>query len=163
LKIWSAGCSTGEEPYSLALTMQEYFPGQTARIWATDLDPAALKKAAAGLYSQKASQGVPPHMLKKYFKVGDDYQIADNIRQMVRFEKHDMLGDSFPGDWDLILCRNVVIYFTDEAKEKLYRKFAQALRNNGVLFIGSTEQIFQARELGLESIATFFYRKSGRT
>jgi chemotaxis protein methyltransferase CheR len=160
LKIWSAGCSTGEEPYSLALMMQEYFPGQAARIWATDLDQVALTKASAGLYNHKAVQGIPPFLLTKYFKEDRSYQIADNIKQMVRFEKQDMLGDSFPGDFDLILCRNVVIYFTDEAKEKLYRKFARALRTNGVLFIGSTEQIFQARELGLKSIATFFYRKN---
>lgn len=161
LKIWSAGCSTGEEPYSLAIMIQEYFPGQTARIWATDLDQVALQKASTGLYSPKAVQGIPTYLLKKYFKEESNYQIADGIKQMIRFEKQDLLADSFPGDFDLILCRNVVIYFTDEAKEKLYRKFARALRNNGVLFIGSTEQIFQARELELRSIATFFYRKNG--
>ena len=160
IKMWSAGCSTGEEPYSLALMMQEYFPGQAAKIWATDLDQVALKKAQAGVYSPKAVQGIPPHLIKKYFREENGFQISEQLKQMVRFERHDMLEDPFSGDFDLILCRNVVIYFTDEAKDKLYRKFARALRNNGVLFIGSTEQIFQARELNLKSIATFFYRKS---
>ncbi|MGE5544719.1 MAG: CheR family methyltransferase [Bacillota bacterium] len=162
LKIWSAGCSTGEEPYSLAIMMQEYFPGQANRIWATDLDQVVLNKAKQGVYSEKAVQGVPPHLIKKYFvQDSGSYRIADSIKAMVRFEKHDLLADKFPGDFDLILCRNVVIYFTEEAKDKLYRKFAQALRRNGVLFIGSTEQIFQARELDLKSIATFFYQKGG--
>lgn len=161
LKIWSAGCSTGEEPYSLAIMLQEYFPGQAARIWATDLDQVVLNKAKTGIYSEKAVQGVPPSLIKKYFKRDPDYQIVDSIKQMVRFEKHDLLADRFPVDLDLILCRNVVIYFTEEAKEKLYRKFALALRKNGVLFIGSTEQIFMARELDLRSIATFFYQKGG--
>ena len=159
-KIWSAGCSTGEEPYSLAILLQEYFPGQNSRIWATDLDQAVLKKARSGVYSEKAVQGVPPHLRKKYFKEESGYQIVDSIKQMVKFEKQNLLTDRFSDGFDLILCRNVVIYFTEEAKDKLYRKFASALRKNGVLFIGSTEQIFQARELELISIATFFYRKS---
>ncbi len=159
LKVWSAGCSTGEEPYSVAIMMREYFPGQTAKIWATDLDQVVLDKARTGLYSNKAVQGVPPRLLKKYFKEDFDYQIVEDIKRMVKFEKQDLLEDPFPSDFDLILCRNVVIYFTDEAKEKLYTKFARALRSQGVLFIGSTEQIFQARDLKLRSIATFFYQK----
>lgn len=160
LRIWSAGCSTGEEPYSLAIMMHEYFPGQATRILATDLDQVVLNKAKNGIYSEKAVSGVPSHLIKKYFTFdAGNYQVASSIKQMVRFEKHDLLADKFPGEFDLILCRNVVIYFTEEAKEKLYRRFAQALRKNGVLFIGSTEQIFQARELDLRSIATFFYQK----
>jgi len=161
LKIWSAGCSTGEEPYSLAIMMQEYFPGHVQRIWATDLDQVVLNKAKNGIYSAKAVQGVPIHLLKKYFSHDSDYQVVESIKQMVKFERHDLLKDRFPGDFDLILCRNVVIYFTEEAKEKLFHKFAQALAKDGILFIGSTEQIFQARELNLKSVATFFYQKTG--
>ena len=161
LTIWSAGCSTGEEPYSLAIMMQEYFPGYVHRIWATDLDQAVLNKAKNGIYSEKAVQGIPAHLINKYFYRDSDFQVVESIKQMVKFEKHDLLADRFPGDFDLILCRNVAIYFTEEAKEKLYRKFAQALAVDGVLFIGSTEQIFQARELNLKSIATFFYQKTG--
>ena len=80
---------------------------------------------------------------------------------MVRFERHDLLRDRFTGEQDLILCRNVVIYFTEETKQSLYKKFTNALKPGGGLFIGSTEQIFQARELGLRTIATFFYQKDG--
>ena len=79
---------------------------------------------------------------------------------MVNFKHHNLLKDEFPRNCDLILCRNVVIYFTEETKQVLYKKFANALRPGGVLFIGSTEQIFQPKEIGLKSIATFFYQKA---
>jgi chemotaxis protein methyltransferase CheR len=160
LKIWSAGCSTGEEPYSLAIMMKEYFPNHFQSIWATDLDQEVLAKAQIGLYNPKAVAAMPPALVKKYFaEEGNFLRIHDGIKNLVKFQKQDLLNDQFPTDFDLILCRNVVIYFTEEAKEKLYRKFVGAMRKNGVLFIGSTEQIFQARELGLKSTATFFYQK----
>lgn len=160
LRIWSAGCSTGEEPYSLGILLKEYFPGKFERILATDIDKEALEKAKEGLYSAKATQGVSEYLVKKYFQSeGQYFRIKDEIRNLVRFQRHDLLKDGFPSDMDLILCRNVVIYFTEEAKDRLYRKFVQALRRGGVLFIGSTEQIFGAREMGLQSIATFFYQK----
>ncbi|MGE5372584.1 MAG: CheR family methyltransferase [Solirubrobacterales bacterium] len=161
LKIWSAGCSTGEEPYSLAMMMKEYFPGKFDKIWATDLDIEVLNKAQTGRYTAKSTAGMEPHMVKKYFSEQPDGMllVKDEIKNLVRFQRQDLLKDTFPGDFDLILCRNVVIYFTEDAKEKLYRKFVGALHKNGVLFIGSTEQIFQARELGLRSMATFFYQR----
>lgn len=161
LKIWSAGCSTGEEPYSLAMLMKEYFPGKFDKIMATDLDNEVLAKAQAGRYFPKSTQGMDQALVRKYFTEQDGMLlIKDEIKNLVRFQKQDLLKDTFPNDIDLILCRNVVIYFTEEAKDKLYKKFVGALRKNGVLFIGSTEQIFQARELGLRSMATFFYQKT---
>ncbi|NLB19127.1 MAG: protein-glutamate O-methyltransferase CheR [Syntrophomonadaceae bacterium] len=160
IKIWSAGCSTGEEPYSLALLMREYFPQQMVNIMATDIDDAALSKAQIGNYSCKAVQGVPPHLLKKYFTEDESgFTIDEKIKKMVKYNKQNMLEDRFLSDFDLILCRNVIIYFTEEAKEKLYNKFAQALRLEGVLFIGSTEQIFQAIEIGLKLKSTYFNHK----
>jgi len=161
LRTWSAGCSTGEEPYSLAIMLKEACPGRFETILATDIDDEALEKAARGLYSRKVVQGVPGHLLNKYFQQeGEGYfRISDEIRKLVKFQKRDLLKDVFPTDMDLILCRNVVIYFTEETKERLYAKFVQALRRKGVLFIGSTEQIFKARELGLRAAATFFYQK----
>lgn len=160
LKIWSAGCSTGEEPYSLAILMKEYFPGRFDQILATDIDIEALNKAKTGLYSPKAVQAMLPETVNKYFiDEGNYLRIKDDIKQQVRFERHDLLKDPYPTDLDLILCRNVVIYFTEETKDKLYRKFVNALRSKGVLFVGSTEQIFQYRELGLVSVDTFFYQK----
>ncbi len=161
LKIWSAGCSTGEEPYSLAIMMKEYFPNRFDQIWATDIDKDALGKAQIGLYNPKAVQYMPRPLVAKYFsEEGSWLKIKDEAKNLVRFQQQDLLKDQFPTDFDLILCRNVVIYFTEEAKDKLYRKFVGALRQDGVLFIGSTEQIFQARELGLKTVATFFYQKT---
>lgn len=160
LKIWSAGCSTGEEPYSLAIMCQERHISLAQPILASDIDNEVLEKAALGIYSGKAVQSIPPNYLNKYFmREGNYYRIKDSITKMVSFEQQDLLKGNFGRGFDLILCRNVVIYFTEESKQKLYRKFCDALRPGGVLFIGSTEQIFQAQELGLQSIATFFYQK----
>ncbi len=160
LNIWSAGCSSGEEPYSLAMLCKEKKYPLAGRILATDLDKEVLEKATIGLYSQKALEGVPSVLIKKYFQEqGKFYRISDELKKMIEFKQQDLLRDSFSQGFDLILCRNVVIYFTEETKQKLYRKFANAMRSKGVLFIGSTEQIFQARDLGLKSVATFFYRK----
>ncbi|NSW82013.1 MAG: protein-glutamate O-methyltransferase CheR [Syntrophothermus sp.] len=161
VRAWSAGCSTGEEPYSLALLFQEHFPQRFEKILATDIDQDALEKAKTGLYLPKSLQAVPQAWVKKYFEeVNGYFRIKDELKNCVRFERHDLLKDRYPSNMDLILCRNVVIYFTEEAKEKLYRRFVDALRPGGVLFIGSTEQIFKAREIGLKSVATFFYEKA---
>lgn len=160
LRLWSAGCSTGEEPYSLAILMKEKFPGKQERIQATDIDEEVLAKAKMGLYNPKSIESVEPRVKEKYFQPeGGFFRIKDEIKKEVQFGQHDLLKDSYPDNIDLILCRNVVIYFTEETKERLYRKFVAALRPGGIMFIGSTEQIFQAREIGLKSIATFFYQK----
>ncbi|HWP98495.1 MAG TPA: protein-glutamate O-methyltransferase CheR [Syntrophomonadaceae bacterium] len=160
LRLWSAGCSTGEEVYSLAMMLKEKGIHPQDRILATDIDREVLEKGGQGLYSKKAVEGVAQPIRDRYFTPdGSMYRVHADLRKMVRFERHDLLKDRFLPDQDLILCRNVVIYFTEETKQILYRKFAAALRPGGILFIGSTEQIFQARELGLKPLATFFYRK----
>lgn len=160
LKIWSAGCSTGEEPYSLAIMCREKGIRLADRILATDIDNEVLEKAQQGYYSPKAVEGIPPAWKDRCGSMANgQFRVHEDIRRLVRFEKQDLLRDRFAGDQDLILCRNVVIYFTEETKETLYRKFTAALRPGGMLFIGSTEQIFQARELGLKSTATFFYQR----
>lgn len=160
LRVWSAGCSTGEEAYSLAMLFKEKFNGRLEKVLATDIDNEVLEKGAIGLYTEKALQTVPSEYLNKYFvREGDCFRVNETVKKMVQFQHHDLLKDIFPKDYDLILCRNVVIYFTEETKQKLYRRFSDSLRPKGIIFIGSTEQIFQSRELGLESVATFFYRK----
>ncbi len=159
-KIWSAGCSTGEEAYSLAIMCRELGIRLHDRILATDIDQDVLEKGRQGIYNGKAVEGIPAIWRDKHVKYeNDQFRVNEEIRRMVRFERHDLLRDRFSPDQDLILCRNVVIYFTEETKQALYKKFASALKPGGVLFIGSTEQIFQARELGLKTIATFFYQK----
>lgn len=162
IKVWSAGCSTGEEAYSLAILALENNLPLDGKILATDIDKGVLEKADIGLYSKKAVENVPAVYLKKYFtEQGDFYRINDKIKNMVTFKRQDLLKDIFDKGFDLILCRNVVIYFTEDSKNILYKKFSDALRAGGILFIGSTEQIFQAKELGLLSIAIFFYKKTG--
>lgn len=160
LKVWSAGCSTGEEPYSLAIILSEVVPAGNWRVLATDIDLKVLEKAKAGIYQTRALVNVDKHLQQKYFvPVGSEYQVKNVLKQRIEFKRHDLLREPFQDRFDLILCRNVIIYFTEETKNRLYQKFYQALRPGGYLLTGSTEQILQARELGFQSPASFFYRK----
>jgi chemotaxis protein methyltransferase CheR len=160
LYIWSAGCSTGEEVYSLAMVLTEFFPRQRYSIWATDCDNIVLQKAKEGVYSSKSVKTVPDKYLEKYFIVNNNrYYIKDELKKNVTFGNHDILKDKFPKQMDFIVCRNVVIYFKEEIKDQLYFKFYDALRPGGILFTGSTEQIIQAKEMGFETVAAFFYRR----
>ncbi|XJZ26045.1 CheR family methyltransferase [Bacillota bacterium Lsc_1132] len=159
-KIWSAACSTGEEPYTIAMIMSGFMPLSEIAITATDLDENALIRAKMGHYHERALIEVPDAVKRKFFKKnGDFYQVAEEIKKTVTFKKQNLLADSFGGPYDLIVCRNVLIYFTEEAKDKLYHKFSAALRKDGIFFVGSTEQIFNPSIYQLESVDTFFYRK----
>ena len=160
-RIWSAACSTGDEPYSLAMLLSKYIPMRDIHIIATDIDKQILEKAKAGLYNVKSLKALPKEFIDKYFiKINDtSYKIKDEIKNCVEFKHHNLLKDEYPSQCDLIVCRNVVIYFTEEAKEAIYRKFSNALIPGGVLFVGSTEQIIQPASVGFESIRAFFYRK----
>ena len=103
---------------------------------------------------------IPNEMKRKYFsQEGSYYKVSDEIKRTVDFKKHNLLADSFGGPFDLIVCRNVLIYFTEEAKDILYNKFSKALNSKGFFFVGSTEQIFNAARYELESEDTFFYKK----
>ncbi len=160
LKIWSAACSTGEEPYSLVMLLSRLMPLEQIHVQATDIDQAAIDKAKQGIYVQRAVQHVPAHLLRTYFEhETGSYVLSEKIKSRVTFDRHNLLADPFPKGLDLILCRNVLIYFTEEAKRRLFQHFSQSLRNGGVLFVGSTEQIFYPETFGLEPEAPFFYRK----
>ncbi len=160
LKIWSAACSTGDEPYSLVMAFSKHIPINKIKIIATDIDNQVLDKARMGLYNAKSIANVPEEFKKKYFKqIGPSYQISDEIKKQVEFKKHNLLKDTYPQGCHLIVCRNVVIYFTDEAKDDIYDKFNKSLVNGGVLFIGSTEQISNYRQFGYERLKSFFYTK----
>ena len=160
LKIWSAACSTGDEPYSLVMALSRQVPLANIKIIATDIDNQVLDTARMGLYNEKSIASVPDDLKKKYFtKVGSFYQISDEIKKRVEFKKHDLLKDPYPSGCNLIVCRNVVIYFTEEAKDVIYQKFHKALQPGGVLFIGSTEQIMNYRELGFDRHTSFFFEK----
>jgi chemotaxis protein methyltransferase CheR len=162
LRVWSAGCSRGHEPYSLAIALAETTSlYRKHQILATDIDGAALAFAQdGGPYSPDDVANVSPPLLERYFKVdGDNYRVAESLKRKIDFGYHNLLDDPIEGGFDLIVCRNVVIYFTAEAKTKLYKRFGAALRPGGVLFVGGTEIISNAREIGLESAGhSFYYR-----
>ncbi|SER44342.1 CheR family methyltransferase [Salipaludibacillus aurantiacus] len=160
IKVWSAACSTGEEPYSLMMLLHNYRKYPQINLLATDLDEAVLARAKAGFYTERALKEVGSERLEKYFSKEDlGYRVGKELKQAVSFKKHNLLSDSFDRNYDLIVCRNVMIYFTEQAKDELYKKFSRALKPGGVLFVGSTEQIFQANRYGLEAEDTFFYKK----
>jgi len=160
LKLWSAGCSSGQEPYSLAMTMMVYFPTAKFTVLGSDIDVNVLKQAKDGLYKQNDFASTPPEILQKYFTpVDNGYQIKDPVKRQVTFQHQNLLTDRFQSGYDFIACRNVVIYFTDEAKEILYKKFTDSLRPGGILFTGSTEHLFGMNQLGLKSLSSFFYQK----
>ncbi|WP_339062727.1 protein-glutamate O-methyltransferase CheR [Tepidibacillus marianensis] len=160
LKAWSAACSTGEEPFTLAMIIQQKYPHARLDLVATDIDEGALKKANEGIYHERSIQEVPKEYLQSYFQLNHNlYHVSDQIKNKVKFRKHNLLLDPFEKQYDLIICRNVMIYFTEEAKNQLYLKFSQALRPGGILFVGSTEQIFNPVQYQLEPVETFFIGK----
>lgn len=160
LKIWSAACSTGDEPYSLVMALSRHIPLNQIKIFATDLDKQVIAKAKVGLYNEKSIASVPEEFKKKYFtKVGPSYKISDEIKARVEFKEHNLLKDAYPTDYHMIVCRNVLIYFTEEAKDEVFRKYSKALAKGGILFIGSTEQIMNYREVGFDRKNSFFYVK----
>lgn len=160
LTVWSSACSTGEEPYSLVMMLSNFFPLRDIKIIASDIDEEAMNKARLGLYSEKSLANVPEAFKQKYFnKVQGSYQVSDEIKKCVEFRKMDLLKDRFPTNMDLITCRNVMIYFTEEAKEILYNKFHNSLNDHGILFVGSTEQIIMPEKYKLKATKTFFYGK----
>lgn len=161
LKIWSAGCSTGEEPYTLTMLLINRFPNVLFSLLATDVDDEVLNKAKQGVYNDKALANLPKFYVTRHFtqQNSNTFAINDDVKNKVKFAKHNLLRDPFDHNFDLILCRNVVIYFTEQSKAELYRRFYDALRPGGILFTGSTEQIFQAREIGYTLVSSFFYKK----
>lgn len=160
LSVWSAGCSIGAEAYTMAIMLNELTPDARHRIFGTDLDEEIVKRAHQGVYSRDEVRQVAPEILGKYFTLNDGkYYVQDEIKRRVTFSRHNLLTDRFESGLDLILCRNVVIYFTNEAKEMLYKKFYDALKPGGVLFVGGTETILNYQSIGFKLTRTFFYEK----
>lgn len=158
LKIWSAGCSYGAEAHSLAAILAEKFPG-AHRITGSDIDQAALTQARAGEFAETDMRAVPKEYKKYFVKSGANYVAAPELKKYLQFKTGNLLADRFDTGFDLICCRNVVIYFTEEAKAELYAKFFAALRPGGILFVGSTERIFNSEKLGYSQALPFFYQK----
>ena len=160
LKIWSAACSTGDEPYSLVMALSRHLDLRDIKIIATDIDKQVLATAKTGIYSAKSIAAVPDDFKKKYFtQVGGSYQISEDIKKCVEFKEGNLLRDAYPSGCNMIVCRNVVIYFTEEAKHDIYDKFNKAMVDGALLFIGSTEQVMDYKELGYIRRSSFFYEK----
>jgi chemotaxis protein methyltransferase CheR len=164
LKCWSAGCSYGAEAHSLAAVLHEKFPG-AHQVIGTDIDQAALTQAKAGEFCDNDMRCVPNEYRKYFVKTGQIWHAVPEIRRSLKFSEKNILLDGFDSNFDLIMCRNVVIYFTEEAKEKLYQRFFKALKPGGFLFVGSTERVAGHDKIGFEQPTSFFYQKpvSGET
>lgn len=161
LKIWSAACANGAEPYSIAIILDQLTGGEAHQIEATDVDEKVLREAQAGRYKAEAVKSVTPQRLARYFtRDGEFFQLSPSIKRRVTFRKHDLLLDNYGQNYDLIVCRNVTIYFTKETQNKIYRQFHQALQPRGILFIGATESILEYRALGFKKISSWFYQKA---
>jgi chemotaxis protein methyltransferase CheR len=159
LKMWSAGASTGAEAYTMAICAKEN--GQHADIVATDIDQRSLDKALIGRYTTQEIKETPRDILDKYFTPdGADWVVDPELRRSIRFRRHDLLAQPAVGShFDLIACRNVVIYFSSEAQRDLHRKLADALRPGGILFIGGAERVANPAAIGLEPGERPFYMR----
>lgn len=161
LKIWSAACSTGDEPYSLAMLLSQIVPMSQIQIIATDIDKEVLKKAQAGYYTARNLANMPVGLKEKFLRPQEGgYVISEELKSCITFKQHNLLKDPYPLGMDLIVCRNVLIYFTEEAKKDIYHNFNKALVDEGILFVGSTEQIIMCQDYGFEPNKIFFYQKA---
>lgn len=165
LKIWSAGCSQGAEPYTVAMLMDKLGYHVRGRILATDFDRRILKQAkAGGPYGPDDVRNLPRPLLTTYFETnGDVRHVSAAMRRRVEFSELNLLTDRFDDGFDLIMCRNVVIYFEEQIKRELFKRFHAALAPGGALFIGSTETILAADAIGFSRMGGNFYQRPAET
>jgi chemotaxis protein methyltransferase CheR len=153
LNVWSAGCSSGEEPYSLAALFHEHAERQglaalaerRVRVLGSDIDIRSLQAAERGAFEESDFSETPPELRRRYFDPEAPFTIAPEVRRMVRFERRDLLAESAPpGPHHLVCCRNVLIYFDRETQERLFQKFRDALAPTGYLVLGKVETLLGA-------------------
>lgn len=174
LRIWSAGCSTGEEPYTVAMMLTELLPsmqGWDVEVLATDVSQRALAAARAGVYGRRAVQLATPDQIGRFFRRRDDgsYEVRPQVRSLVRFQHHNLATDRPPvaaGDrLDLVLCRNVTIYLSRDTTRALIGRLHDVLRDGGYLFLGHAETLWQVNDqfrlvsLGTPDAVAFGYRR----
>lgn len=159
LRVWSAGCASGEEPYSLAAllhaeaTSRGLVPMDHVQVLGTDIDRARLIAAAQGMYDEAAFDEMPPALRERYVTPSTPARMRLELRALTRFAQHDLLRDPTPdGAWDLIVCRNVVIYFDREAQDALFERFHAALVPGGTLFLGKVETLLGRVRGGYEPV-----------
>lgn len=167
LRIWSAGCATGEEPYSLAIIFKEFLEKENLeldlRIFATDIDKKSLKSAKEGVYNFESMKEVKYGLLSKYFiQENSSFKIIPKIKNMVNFSFYDLLeqnsyapSESIFGNFDLIFCRNVLIYFNLEYQDKIFEKLHYSLTPSGYLILGEAEMISKRYERYFTRLSEF--------
>ncbi|MDI3270731.1 MAG: protein-glutamate O-methyltransferase CheR [Bacillota bacterium] len=164
LFLWSAGASIGAEAYSLAILLLELGrdgKGTNHQILGTDIDEGALSAAKKGEYPRALLKHVTEAQLASFFEASgkDLFRVRRDVKRLVTYQRHDLLADPYPKGVHLILCRNVVIYFSEEAKEKVYRQMGESLAEGGYLLLGSSESIWQPQRFGLQLVEPFLYQK----
>lgn len=168
IKLWSAGCSTGEEPYSLAMTLKEKVPADwDIKILATDLDTNVLATASEGIYSRDRISGIGEQRLQRWFQKGvgsqsNKVRIKGELRQLIQFKRLNLMQEwPMKGYFDFIFCRNVLIYFDKETKERLAIRYQRLLKDGSYLFIGHSESLHQLNT-GFELIGGTIYKKNDK-
>lgn len=164
VNIWSAPCSDGSEPYTIAIILKELgIDKNRFSILASDIDPEILEVASQGQYPKKALENMDDDLIDKYFnpikKEDNQYRLSPRIKNLVEFERKDLINERYSSNWDLIMSRNFFIYLTKELKGELTEKFVSSLKPGGYLFLGNTEFIFNPAQYDLEKIHLSFYRK----
>lgn len=167
IRIWSAGCSSGEEPYSIAMTVLDYFkykPEWDIKILASDLDFDMVERAASGVYKEDRVTGLDKKHLRNYVKKGKgkhqgDVRMDSRLMDMITFKQLNLLHEwPFSGPFDFMFCRNVVIYFNKETQKDLFDRYADHMPDNAALFIGHSESLFKVTDR-FKSIGRTIYRK----
>lgn len=165
LNIWSAACSCGQEPYSLAMLLEEMSPNIHHRILATDIDESALEQAInGGPYTSYDIRNVEKRQAEKFLvKKEAGYYVDDRLKKKIVFQHQNILNDNFEHNFDLIVCRNVIIYFSEEVRDNLYKKFHSSLKPTGVLFLGGSEVVLKPWDQGYSMLYPAFYKKIDNT
>jgi chemotaxis protein methyltransferase CheR len=169
-RIWSAGCSSGQEPYSIAMQLLTTFPDAAAhdvKILATDIDPRIVQKAEAGTYPVDERKGIPEAMAKKWAKPsadGKSFSIAPDAKKLITFGELNLIKDwPFNGPFDVIFCRNVAIYFDQQTQQTLWKRFCDILAPGGHLFIGHSERVSGPASQTLAGVGITSYQKRENT
>lgn len=169
VRIWSAGCSDGQEPYSIALTVLGMVPNAATydiRILATDIDPKIIAQAKAGIYDEQSIETVTPAMRKQWFTKVDErrYQVNDQVKQLITFRELNLMAQwPFRGPFDVIFCRNVVIYFDEPTQARIWVRYADLLPPGGHLYIGHSERLSGDGKDRFENTNITTYRHKGGT
>lgn len=165
INIWSAGCSLGQEPYSIAATLEQYRrtdPGFTASIAATDVDDIVLRKAKAGVYEGSETRGLSDEEKTILFgkAIGSTFSITDRIRESIRFDSFNLMDQfNYSKQYDVVFCRNVVIYFARETQLEMWRKFQRVIKPGGYLFLGHSERLAGPTLEIFENVGLTIYRR----